>query len=112
MVRHILPNVLPPVIVLGTLEMGGLLLTISSLSFLGLGAQPPTAEWGQMLNQSRPYFQSHAYLMMEPGLAITLTVLAFNLIGDGLRDALDPKAAAIVRQVRRRRWLPLGRPRG
>jgi peptide/nickel transport system permease protein len=108
MVRHILPNVLPPVIVLATLEMGGLLLTISSLSFLGLGAQPPTAEWGQMLNQSRPYFQSHAYLMIEPGLAITLTVLSFNLIGDGLRDALDPKAAAIVRQVRRRTWLPLG----
>ncbi len=106
MFRHILPNVLPPVIVLATLEMGGLLLAISSLSFLGLGAQPPTAEWGQMLSQARPYFQSHPYLMIEPGLAITFTVLAFNLIGDGLRDALDPKTAGLIRRARRRRWRP------
>jgi peptide/nickel transport system permease protein len=103
MLTEILPNVLPPVVVLATLEMGGLLLAISSLSFLGLGAQPPTPEWGTMLNEARPYFESHAYLMIAPGLAITLLVLAFNLVGDGLRDALDPKTARLVRQVRRRR---------
>ena len=103
MLTEILPNVLPPVVVLATLEMGGLLLAISSLSFLGLGAQPPTPEWGTMLNEARPYFESHAYLMIAPGLAITLLVLAFNLVGDGLRDALDPKTARLVRLARRRR---------
>jgi peptide/nickel transport system permease protein len=106
MFLEILPNVVPPVVVLATLEMGGLLLSISSLSFLGLGAQPPTPEWGTMLNQARPFFQSHPYLMIAPGVAITLTVLAFNLLGDGLRDALDPRAGRLVteaRTVRRRR---------
>jgi peptide/nickel transport system permease protein len=98
MVREILPNVIPPVIVLATLEMGGLLLTISALSFLGLGAQPPTPEWGTMLNQARPYFQSHPYLMLFPGMAIMLTVLGFNLVGDALRDALDPRTRAFFWQ--------------
>jgi len=91
MLRAVLPNIIPPVIVLASLEVGALLLTISALSFLGLGAQPPTPEWGTMLNQARPFFQSNPHLMIAPGLAIALTVLAFNLIGDGLRDALDPK---------------------
>jgi peptide/nickel transport system permease protein len=107
MLAEILPNVLPPVVVLATLEMGGILLAISSLSFLGLGAQPPTPEWGTMLNEARPYFESHAYLMIIPGAAITLLVLAFNLVGDGLRDALDPRASSLVSSARRRRWRPL-----
>jgi peptide/nickel transport system permease protein len=103
MFREILPNVVPPVVILATLEMGGLLLSISALSFLGLGAQPPTPEWGTMLNQARPYFQSHPYLMIAPGIAITLTVLAFNLLGDGLRDALDPNATRLIAHARARR---------
>jgi peptide/nickel transport system permease protein len=101
--REILPNVVPPVVILATLEMGGLLLSISALSFLGLGAQPPTPEWGTMLNQARPFFQSHPYLMIAPGMAITLTVLAFNLLGDGLRDALDPNATRLIAHARARR---------
>ena len=114
MFHEILPNVVPPVVVLATLEMGGLLLSISSLSFLGLGAQPPTPEWGTMLNQARPFFQSHPHLMIAPGVAITLTVLAFNLLGDGLRDALDPRAGRLVagarthRRPRRRLWRRAG----
>jgi peptide/nickel transport system permease protein len=100
----------PPVVVLATLEMGGLLLSISALSFLGLGAQPPTPEWGTMLNQARPFFQSHPYLMIAPGVAITLTVLAFNLLGDGLRDALDPNATRLVAHARaHRRTIPRSR---
>jgi peptide/nickel transport system permease protein len=90
-VRHILPNVLSPIIVLATLDMGKLILAIAGLSFLGLGAQPPTPEWGAMLNDGRPYMQVAPQLMMYPGLAIVTVVLAFNLLGDGLRDALDPK---------------------
>nr|WP_238456615.1 nickel ABC transporter permease subunit NikC [Desulfotruncus arcticus] len=90
-VRHILPNVLSPVIVLATLDMGSLILAISGLSFLGLGAQPPTPEWGAMLNDGRPYMQVVPRLMVYPGLAIMTVVLAFNLLGDGLRDALDPR---------------------
>ena len=90
-VRHVLPNVIPSVIVLATLELGGLMLAISGLSFLGLGAQPPTPEWGTMLNDGRPFFQRAPQLMLYPGLAITLVVVGCNLIGDGLRDALDPR---------------------
>jgi len=89
--RHVLPNVIPSVIVLATLEFGGLMLAISGLSFLGLGAQPPTPEWGTMLNNGRPFFQRAPQLMLYPGLAITLVVVGCNLIGDGLRDALDPR---------------------
>jgi peptide/nickel transport system permease protein len=88
---HILPNIIGPVVVLATLDMGWLILGISGLSFLGLGAQPPTPEWGTMLNDSRPYFQVAPNLMLYPGLAIMLAVLAFNLLGDGLRDVLDPR---------------------
>ena len=87
---HILPNIIGPLVVLATLDMGWLILGISGLSFLGLGAQPPTPEWGTMLNDSRPYFQVAHNLMLYPGLAIMLAVLAFNLLGDGLRDVLDP----------------------
>jgi peptide/nickel transport system permease protein len=90
-VRHILPNIIGPIIVLASLEMGTLILIIAGLNFLGLGVQPPTAEWGAMLNQGRPFFQLVPELMLYPGLLITLTVMGFNLLGDGLRDVLDPR---------------------
>jgi peptide/nickel transport system permease protein len=89
--HHVLPNVIPSVIVLATLELGSLMLAISGLSFLGLGAQPPTPEWGTMLNDGRLFFLNAPQLMMYPGIAITLVVLGCNLLGDGLRDALDPR---------------------
>lgn len=89
--RHILPNVLTPVIVLATLDMGSTILAISGLSFLGLGTQPPIPEWGAMLNDGRAYMHRAPWIMLFPGLAIFITVLAFNLIGDGLRDFLDPR---------------------
>jgi peptide/nickel transport system permease protein len=77
--------------VLATLELGSLMLAISGLSFLGLGAQPPTPEWGTMLSDGRLFFLNQPQLMMYPGIAITVVVLACNLLGDGLRDALDPR---------------------
>jgi peptide/nickel transport system permease protein len=89
--RHVLPNVIPSVIVLATLELGALMLAISGLSFLGLGAQPPTPEWGTMLSDGRLFFLNAPQLMMYPGIAITLVVMGSNLLGDGLRDALDPR---------------------
>jgi peptide/nickel transport system permease protein len=89
--RHLLPNVVPSVLVLATLELGSLMLAISALSFLGLGAQPPTPEWGTMLNDGRAFFQRAPQLMIYPGLAITLAVIGSNLVGDGLRDVLDPR---------------------
>ena len=89
--RHVLPNILPPVIVLATLEMGVIILATSALNFLGLGAQPPTPEWGALLNDGRNFFFSAPHVMLFPGLAISLAVLGFNLLGDGLRDVLDPK---------------------
>jgi peptide/nickel transport system permease protein len=91
LVRHLLPQVYAPVLVLATLDIGKVILAISSLSFLGLGAQPPLPEWGAMLNDGRPYFQTHPSLMFLPGGAIMLVVLGCNLLGDGLRDVLDPK---------------------
>ena len=90
-VRHILPNILSPVVVLASLDMGNLLLSISAFSFLGLGAQAPTPEWGRMLDDARPFIQTQPQLMLYPGLAVFFTVLAFNLVGDGLRDAVDPR---------------------
>lgn len=89
-VRHVLPNVLAPVIVLWTLRTGQLLLAFAALSFLGLGVQPPTAEWGAMLNSARDSLAVAPRLMVYPGAAITLAALGFNLLGDGLRDVLDP----------------------
>ena len=91
---HILPNIISPVLVLATLDMGYIILSISGLSFLGLGAQPPTPEWGAMLNAGRPYMQLAPWLMFFPGMAIFLVVLAFNLLGDGLRDIFDPRDVA------------------
>ncbi|HET9050609.1 MAG TPA: nickel transporter permease [Candidatus Dormibacteraeota bacterium] len=90
-VRHILPSVVPPVVVLLSIEMGGLILAVSALSFLGIGAQPPAPEWGAMLNDGRRFLFSQPQLMLIPGAAIFLVVLGFNLMGDGLRDVLDPK---------------------
>lgn len=89
--RYILPNVLPPLMVLMTLGVGGAILTASGLSFLGLGAQPPAPEWGAMLNSGRTYLRQAWWFAGFPGLAITVTVLSINMLGDGLRDALDPK---------------------
>lgn len=87
--RHVLPNVVSPVVVLATLEMGEILLAVAALNFLGLGAQPPTPEWGAMVNDARPYLLTAPGLIVYPGLAISAAVLGFNLVGDGLRDALD-----------------------
>jgi peptide/nickel transport system permease protein len=91
MVRHILPNVVAPMIVMATLGVAGAILTASGLSFIGLGAQPPTPEWGAMLNDGRQYLAKAWWIATFPGLAIMLAVLGINLVGDGLRDALDPR---------------------
>jgi peptide/nickel transport system permease protein len=92
--RHLLPNVLPTALVLTSLSIGSLLLALAGLSFLGFGAQPPTPEWGAMLESGRPFFQRAPQLMIYPGLAITVTAFALNLVGDGLRDILDPRLRA------------------
>lgn len=89
--KHILPNIISPIIVRGTLGISSAILDTAALGFLGLGVQPPYAEWGSMLGAGRGYFYNAPYIIVFPGLAITITVLAFNLFGDGLRDALDPK---------------------
>lgn len=88
---QILPNALTPLIVQGTLGIGTAVLDAAALSFLGLGAQPPTPEWGYILSESRSYVFTAPHLVFYPGLAIMLTVLGFNLLGDGMRDALDPR---------------------
>ncbi|MDR7554962.1 MAG: ABC transporter permease [Armatimonadota bacterium] len=89
--RHIVPNVLSPVIVIASLGIGGIILLESALSFLGLGAQPPTPSWGGMLADGRAFILTYPQIAIAPGVMISLTVLAFNLVGDGLRDALDPR---------------------
>jgi len=90
-VRHVLPNSMAPIIVFATLKVASSIMGISSLSFIGLGVQPPTPEWGSMLAGGRAYIRDYMYIVMFPGLAIVMAVLSLNLIGDGLRDALDPK---------------------
>ncbi|CAN5614244.1 ABC transporter permease [soil metagenome] len=87
--RHILPNLLTQVIILATLDIGALILTISSLSFLGLGVQPPTPDWGTMLNDARPYFSAVPLLVIIPGVTIAVIVLCGNLLGDAIRDLAD-----------------------
>ena len=94
MFRHVLPNSLSPVIVQVTLSLAGAILTAAGLSFLGMGAQPPTAEWGADLNGARSYLREAHWPVTFPGMAIVLTVLALNFVGDGLRDALDPRGLA------------------
>jgi len=91
LLRHILPNVFGPVLVLATLDVGWAILNASALSFLGLGVQAPTPEWGLMLNEGRGYLRNAPWVTAAPGLAIALTVLAVNLLGDALRDAMDPR---------------------
>ena len=91
MIRYVLPNCLAPIVVLMMLRIGVIILIASSLSFLGLGVQPPMAEWGSMLAQGRGYLQVAPHITIFPGLCIMIVVLAFNLFGDGLRDALDPR---------------------
>ncbi len=90
-VRHMLPNVLGPVVVLATLGIGGIIILESALSFLGLGIQPPDPSWGGMLSDGRAHIRNYPHIAIAPGIAIGITVLAFNLLGDGLRDALDPR---------------------
>ena len=89
--RHILPNVMAPVIIQASMDMGYTILTAAGLSFIGVGARPPTVEWGLMITDARAYFLDFWWTVTFPGLAIFVTVLAFNLVGDGLRDILDPK---------------------
>jgi ABC-type dipeptide/oligopeptide/nickel transport system permease subunit len=91
MLNHLLPNAMAPLLVLCTLRIATAILTAASLSFLGLGAQPPTPEWGAMLSDGRAYLSIAPHVATTPGLAILITVLGFNLLGDGLRDALDPR---------------------
>ena len=90
MVRHILPNATAPIIVFATMRMATAILSTASLSYLGLGAQPPTPEWGAMISQGQDFMWTSPHLTIVPGIAIMLTVFAFNVLGDGLRDALDP----------------------
>jgi peptide/nickel transport system permease protein len=92
--RHILPNSLAPLLVQGTLATAQAIIAESSLSFLGLGVQPPTPSWGGMLNVAKGFMAQAPWMAVWPGLCIFLTVLAFNLFGDGLRDALDPREDA------------------
>ena len=93
--RYVLPNCLTPILVLVTLNLGSVILSIASLGFLGLGAQPPTPEWGTMLNEGKEFLRDCPWLSIFPGLFIMVTVLAFNFLGDGLRDALDPRQLVI-----------------
>jgi len=91
MFRHLVPNVFPPLFVNITMDLGFAILAEASLSFLGIGISPPTATWGAMINNGQRYLFTDPLLSIAPGMAIVLVVLAFNLVGDGLRDALDPR---------------------
>jgi peptide/nickel transport system permease protein len=96
LLKHIIPNAIPPIIVLATLNVGNVIMTIASLGFLGLGIQPPTPEWGQILNSGKNYLTTAPWIMVFPGLAIMLAILGFNLLGDGLRDVLEPKSRRVA----------------
>ena len=89
--HDVLPNAIGPIIVQGTMAIAQMILLAAGLSFIGLGVQPPTPEWGTMLNQARDYMQEYPYLVTIPGIAIAISAFSINLVGDGLRDALDPK---------------------
>lgn len=89
--KHILPNCLAPIIVQATLGVAFAILTAAGLSFIGLGIEPPTPEWGSMLSSARSYIRDYSYMCLFPGLAIAITIFSLNVLGDGLRDALDPK---------------------
>lgn len=90
-IHDVLPNAIGPIIVQGTMSIAQMILLCAGLSFIGLGVQPPQPEWGSMLNQAREYMYDYPYLVTIPGVAIALSVFSINLVGDGLRDALDPK---------------------
>jgi peptide/nickel transport system permease protein len=90
--KHIFPNILTPVIIQATIGVGSAILLVSALGYLGVGAQPPTSEWGRMLSDAQKYILTEPYIAVFPGVAIALTVIGFNLAGDGLRDAFDPVA--------------------
>jgi peptide/nickel transport system permease protein len=96
MLRHILPNALPPMIVMVTLQLGGLIMAEAALSFLGIGIKPPGAAWGAMVNDGYRYLSQNPVLSFAPGISIMLVVFAFNMVGDGLRDALDPRLRGIL----------------
>jgi peptide/nickel transport system permease protein len=96
MLRHILPNALSPLIVLATMQLGTLILAEAALGFLGMGIVPPEAAWGSMVNDSYKYLQSSPVLCIAPGVAIFLVVFSFNMVGDGLRDALDPRLRGLI----------------
>jgi len=96
MFRHIAPNVFPPLFVIITLDLGFAILTEAALSFLGIGINPPTATWGAMINSGERYLLTNPLLSIAPGVFILLVVLAFNLVGDGLRDALDPRLRGVI----------------
>ena len=89
--RHIIPNAMGPIIVQATLALGGVILTAASMSFIGLGVQPPEPEWGAILTEGQEFMRDYPYLVIFPGVTIMMAVLACNFLGDGLRDALDPK---------------------
>jgi peptide/nickel transport system permease protein len=90
-IKHIIPNAISPIIVNITMGIGTCILSGAALSFIGLGAQPPIPEWGAMISDARNFMRAHGTLALYPGICIIITVLAFNLLGDGLRDALDPR---------------------
>jgi peptide/nickel transport system permease protein len=96
MLRHILPNAFPPLIVLMTMQLGNLILAEAGLSFLGIGIKPPGAAWGAMVNEGYKYLRTSPVLSFAPGLAIMVVVFAFNMVGDGLRDALDPRLRGLL----------------
>ena len=91
LLHYMLPNVLPTLVITAAADIGSMMLELASLSFLGFGAKAPAAEWGLMLNEGRAYMQAAPWLMVFPGIAIFITVVVFNMLGDGLRDILDPK---------------------
>ena len=91
LLRHVLPNVIGPAAVLATANFGAVILNLAGLSFLGLGMQPPTPEWGEMISEAKRYFEEYPWQMVAPGVCIAITVLAINLLGDGLRDVADPR---------------------
>jgi peptide/nickel transport system permease protein len=91
MTKHIIPNAMGPLIVQATISIADNILTAASLSYIGLGIQPPAPEWGALLNAGREYLQAHPYLILYPGIALVLAALSISLLGDGLRDALDPR---------------------
>jgi ABC-type dipeptide/oligopeptide/nickel transport system permease subunit len=93
---HIIPNVMPTIIVFAALHIGSTILAISSLSFMGLGVQPPTAEWGTILSEAKQYLSLYPHMIVFPGIAIALSMFSFNMLGDGLRDYVDPRSKKII----------------